>query len=271
MVALCCQCEEQRAGKAFGWECAIAEPVGRAVSQILRMRQPCRIKALDSDTQFGSLNLPTESEQVHLEHAEIKGYRSLRDITIPFAPLTSCIGPNGSGKSSLLGALRLLFNPSATADERDYWSAGGESVEEISIKLTFSDMAEEERTVFEAFLDDEDQLVIERRFERGGSAAYLGNRLAIPEFLTIRMLDRAHRTRFNEIADSGLFDGLEKASSKHGDREILTTRRGPVVERGSVCQDPAAPHMLQPNPKPSPAPNALDSWMTFQSETSATM
>lgn len=151
---------------------------------------------------------------MHLEYAEIKGYRSLREVTVPFASLTSCIGPNGSGKSSLLGALRLFFNPSATADERDYWSGGGDSVEEISINLAFSDLVEEERSVFEAFLNGDEQLVVERRFERGGSAAYLANRLAVPEFLTIRMLERAHRAKFNEIADSGAFEGLERASNK---------------------------------------------------------
>jgi putative ATP-dependent endonuclease of OLD family len=155
-----------------------------------------------------------EVELVQLERAEIKGYRSLREVTVPFARLTSCIGPNGSGKSSLLGALRIFFDPSATADERDYWSGGGDSVEEISIRLTFSDLADEERTAFEAFLDDANQLVVERRFERGGSAVYLGSRLAIPQFLTIRMLDRAHRTKFNELADSGSFEGLETATSK---------------------------------------------------------
>lgn len=171
-------------------------------------------QGLDSGASFGSLSLPTEGERVHLAIAEIKGYRSLREVTVPFARLTSCIGPNGSGKSSLLGALRLFFDPSATADERDYWSGGGNSVEEISIKLTFSDLVDEERTALEAFLDEASQLVVERRFERGGSAAYLGNRLAIPQFLTIRMLDRAHRTKFNELVDTGSFEGLERASNK---------------------------------------------------------
>src|SRR5215510_13099370 len=38
----------------------------------------------------------------------VSGYRSLRDIVIPFNRLNLVTGPNGSGKSSLYRALRLL-------------------------------------------------------------------------------------------------------------------------------------------------------------------
>lgn len=42
----------------------------------------------------------------------VSGYRSLRDVVVPLAPLTVVTGANGSGKSNLYRALRLL---SATA------------------------------------------------------------------------------------------------------------------------------------------------------------
>src|SRR5512145_3359896 len=38
----------------------------------------------------------------------IAGYRTLRDLAIPLAPLNLVTGPNGSGKSNLYRALRLL-------------------------------------------------------------------------------------------------------------------------------------------------------------------
>lgn len=38
----------------------------------------------------------------------VAGYRSLRDVIVPLAPLTVVTGPNGSGKSNLYRALRLL-------------------------------------------------------------------------------------------------------------------------------------------------------------------
>lgn len=42
----------------------------------------------------------------------IEGYRSLRDIVVPLAPLTVITGANGSGKSSLYRSLRLLAGAS---------------------------------------------------------------------------------------------------------------------------------------------------------------
>lgn len=38
----------------------------------------------------------------------VHGYRSLRDLVMPLAPMTVITGPNGAGKSSLYRALRLL-------------------------------------------------------------------------------------------------------------------------------------------------------------------
>jgi predicted ATPase len=43
-----------------------------------------------------------------LQTLAVSGYRSLRDIVVPLAPLTVVTGANGSGKSNLYRALRLL-------------------------------------------------------------------------------------------------------------------------------------------------------------------
>ncbi len=43
-----------------------------------------------------------------LEKIHIKNYLSLRDVTLPFKPLTVLVGPNASGKSNVLNALDLL-------------------------------------------------------------------------------------------------------------------------------------------------------------------
>ena len=43
-----------------------------------------------------------------LEKIHIKNYLSLRDVTLPFKPLTVLVGPNASGKSNVLNALGLL-------------------------------------------------------------------------------------------------------------------------------------------------------------------
>ncbi len=149
-----------------------------------------------------------------LKTAEIEGYRSLREVTVPFEGLTTCIGPNGSGKSSLLGALEVFFDPVAAVDPRDYWCGKGEPVEEIAIRLTFCDLTDDEGDRFRPYLSDDGRLTVERRFEQGGTARYLGWRKAISEFTTIRMLASAHRDKFNDVVDSGEFDELERATSK---------------------------------------------------------
>ena len=51
-----------------------------------------------------------------LEKIHIKNYLSLRDVTLPFKPLTVIVGPNASGKSNVLSALELL--KTMTVDER---------------------------------------------------------------------------------------------------------------------------------------------------------
>jgi predicted ATPase len=50
-----------------------------------------------------------------LEKIHIKNYLSLRDVTLPFKPLTVLVGPNASGKSNVLSALDLL--KTMTVDE----------------------------------------------------------------------------------------------------------------------------------------------------------
>ncbi|MDE0012246.1 MAG: ATP-binding protein [Candidatus Poribacteria bacterium] len=43
-----------------------------------------------------------------LEKVHVKNFLSLRNVTLPFKPLTVLVGPNASGKSNVLRALRLL-------------------------------------------------------------------------------------------------------------------------------------------------------------------
>ena len=44
-----------------------------------------------------------------LEKVHIKNFLSLRNVTLPFKPLTVLVGPNASGKSNILRALSLFI------------------------------------------------------------------------------------------------------------------------------------------------------------------
>ena len=47
-------------------------------------------------------------QKAFLEKIHVKNYRSLRNVPLPFKPLTVLVGPNASGKSNTLNALRLF-------------------------------------------------------------------------------------------------------------------------------------------------------------------
>jgi AAA15 family ATPase/GTPase len=49
---------------------------------------------------------------MRIKRVWIQGFRSLRNVEIPFDDITTFIGPNGVGKSSVLRALNWFFHGS---------------------------------------------------------------------------------------------------------------------------------------------------------------
>jgi len=45
-----------------------------------------------------------------IQSVQIKNFRTLVDVAIPFDSVTTFIGPNGAGKSTVLRALDWFFN-----------------------------------------------------------------------------------------------------------------------------------------------------------------
>jgi predicted ATPase len=73
--------------------------------------------------------------ETRLEQAYIKNFLSLRDVELPFKPLTVLVGPNASGKTNVLTALSLLNRmmiyetpPPAPIIEDDLWAGGANSI-----------------------------------------------------------------------------------------------------------------------------------------------
>lgn len=152
---------------------------------------------------------------MRLKSIHVRGYRSLRDVQVPLARLTSFIGPNGSGKSSVLNALRLFFDDSSVIDQLDFWcGSDGTVAEQLSVEVRFGEVSVDEEAIFGPYLDASNELVVERRFEEPGRGMYVAQRRAVPAFTTIRRLSRAHRQEYQKLVDSGQYPGLETVSNK---------------------------------------------------------
>ena len=69
-----------------------------------------------------------------LEKIHIKNFLSLRDVKLPFKPLTVLVGPNGSGKSNVLNALSLIKMmaheklPSEKLIQDTLWAGGSHKI-----------------------------------------------------------------------------------------------------------------------------------------------
>ncbi len=87
-----------------------------------------------------------------LSTIHVRGFRSLRDVTLQPGPVTVLIGPNGSGKSNLLGFLRMVARARTGALRRFVGEAGGASAllhygakrtPEIAFELAFTNTTPE--------------------------------------------------------------------------------------------------------------------------------
>lgn len=55
---------------------------------------------------------------------DVRGFKALRDVSIPLSPFTLILGPNGCGKTSVLEVLQFLQNPSGSSLPESQLSAG---------------------------------------------------------------------------------------------------------------------------------------------------
>jgi putative ATP-dependent endonuclease of OLD family len=184
--------------------------------------------------------LPLKVKTVH-----VRGYRSLLDVKVPLTDLTAFIGPNGSGKSSILGALRLFFDPGSVVGELDFWcGTEGDSCDEISITVEMEELPDEGNGAFGHLADENGVISIERRFEGAGSGVYLMSQVAVPEFSAVRDADRGHRDHFNELADSGRFEGLERVANKNAAFEAMSAWEQAHPDRCQAALRPFDPKPL---------------------------
>lgn len=121
---------------------------------------------------------------MQLKRAKIINYRSLKDVTIDFGSHTALIGTNGAGKSSILKALAQFYSTSGRLDKDDYF--GRDQSLPVEIELTFGELNEEERVLFESRVRD-GELVVTRVFDGSPSSGrYYGSVLQNRDFREIR-------------------------------------------------------------------------------------
>lgn len=116
----------------------------------------------------------------------VQNFRSLLDETLDCHDLTVLVGRNGAGKSSFLKALEIFYDPTANVLAEDFYA--DDASKEILISVTYSNLSEKEKTLFEPYLDGV-QLTIARVFSLSGgrkAGTYHGMRLQNPEFTSLR-------------------------------------------------------------------------------------
>jgi len=159
-----------------------------------------------------------------VQEVHVRNFRSIQNASFSCDSLTALVGRNGAGKSSFLNALELFYDSSAKVKIDDFYAEDASS--EIEVALTFSDLTEEERIFFAAYID-KGALTVVRVFsiESGNrSGTYHGMRLQNPDFTEIRMADgrRNITSKYNEIKTNGKYNNLPNVRSADQALSALT-------------------------------------------------
>ena len=179
-----------------------------------------------------------------IRSVRIKGFRTLKDVTIPFDSVTTFIGPNGAGKSTVLRALDWFFNGkpgSLTAKDCSF----GAPEEEIEVQVTFADLTDKDReqlgkytpagvTTFTAW----------KRRSTDGAEGLSANSKSYPPFNSIRSKGSAadKKTAYNDLRASDPSLGLSAWSNMEAANQAMTT-----WEAGHTDKLVEAPEALQTN------------------------
>lgn len=130
-----------------------------------------------------------------IKSVRVRNFRCIRDETLPCDRLTAIVGPNGSGKSAFLRAIELFYTTVARYNEEDFYA--GDTSQQIRITVTFTDLAPEERTLFNKYVEAS-ELTVEKVMGFPSSKAnqkYYGTSLRNPDFQAFRAAASAQERR----------------------------------------------------------------------------
>ena len=86
-----------------------------------------------------------------IKSLRVQNFRCICDETLPCEQLTVLVGRNGSGKSAFLHALNAFYNANSRYTEEDFY--GRDTSQDIIITVTFNDLTDDERTLFQKYVE----------------------------------------------------------------------------------------------------------------------
>jgi putative ATP-dependent endonuclease of the OLD family len=124
--------------------------------------------------------------RIHMVH--VQRFRSIYDAALECDPLTALVGANGAGKSTFLRALAVFYNPTADIEISDFYDTA--VTEDITITVTYGDLADVERSAFRKYVH-RDQLEVTKRIswdmqKQKSLQAYYGRVPQHPAFVELR-------------------------------------------------------------------------------------
>lgn len=166
-----------------------------------------------------------------IQRIELTNFRALKHVDIQCDSLLAILGRNGAGKSSVFYALDTFYNVSAQISEFDYFDK--DTSAEISIRVTYGDLRDDETTEFSPYLSD-NKLIVTKVINTGGSKYYGASR-QLPEFAEMRKLAaNLKRQAFNELVASAKYPDLNQ--------RIISA---PAAEEAMAFFESAHPELLQ--------------------------
>lgn len=179
-----------------------------------------------------------------IQSVRIKNFRTLKDVTIPFDPVTTFIGPNGAGKSTVLRALDWYFNgkPGSLTEKDCSFGATGEDIE---VQVTFSDLTERDRNELGKYAPaGATTFTAWKRRDPSGTETLSANSKSYPPFNDIRGKGSAtdKKTAYNNLRTSDASLGLPAWSSVDAANQAMT-----AWEASHTDQLAEAPESLQTN------------------------
>lgn len=171
-----------------------------------------------------------------IKRIEIENFRSLEKVKVDCEGLVALVGRNGSGKSSVLYALDVFYDMSASITIEDFYNRDTER--EISIRVTYAHLNQDELEEFKSYIQDEKLIVTKKieQTERGITQRYFGAAMQIPEFAELRPLGKTDkRTGWNELVDNGKYPDI-------GDR----VRSGDAADLAMDAYERTHPELREP-------------------------